>query len=92
MIYSRWTLATGCIVGVTPPGFFGVEVGQAFDLLMPVQTNPVVRPGIPRDEHTPWLKILLRLRTGPTFRIPRIAIIEMRRAHSPGWLAFKDCQ
>jgi len=31
------------IVGVTPPGFFGVEVGRAFDVAVPLCAEPLVR-------------------------------------------------
>jgi putative ABC transport system permease protein len=31
------------IVGVTPPGFFGTEVGRAFDVAVPVQLETMVR-------------------------------------------------
>ena len=31
------------IVGVTPPGFFGVEVGRAFDVAVPLCAEPVIR-------------------------------------------------
>ena len=28
------------IVGVTPPGFFGLNVGVAFDVILPLETEP----------------------------------------------------
>jgi predicted permease len=31
------------IVGVTPPGFFGVEVGRTFDVALPLCAEPLVR-------------------------------------------------
>ncbi len=52
------------VVGVAPPGFHGVLVGSAFDLLLPVRINDLIRPTTPRVLHAPWLRILLRLRPG----------------------------
>ena len=31
------------VVGVTPPAFFGPEVGRAFDLAVPIGTDPLIR-------------------------------------------------
>ncbi|MEO6238895.1 MAG: ABC transporter permease [Vicinamibacterales bacterium] len=31
------------IIGVTPPGFFGVEVGRTFDVAVPLCAEPVIR-------------------------------------------------
>ena len=31
------------IVGVTPPGFLGLEAGRAFDVAIPLATEPLVR-------------------------------------------------
>jgi putative ABC transport system permease protein len=33
---------TVTIVGVTPPAFFGVDVGRAFDVALPLETEPLV--------------------------------------------------
>jgi putative ABC transport system permease protein len=68
------------IVGITPPEFLGVEVGQAFDLFLPVSINALIRPSIPYDVHTPWLRMLLRLRPGDT----REAAMAALRAAQPG--------
>jgi putative ABC transport system permease protein len=62
------------IVGVTPPEFFGVEVGQAFDLFLPVSINALIRPSIPYDQHTPWLRILMRLSPGETRDVAMTAL------------------
>ena len=46
------------IVGVTPPGFFGVEVGRAFDVAVPLCAEPLTRGA--------------RIRAGPEGRlVPR---------------------
>lgn len=34
--------ATVTIVGVTPPEFFGVDVGRAFDVALPLETEPLI--------------------------------------------------
>ena len=52
------------VVGVAPAGFHGVQVGSAFDLLLPIHTNDLIRPTTPRDLHAGWLRIMLRLRPG----------------------------
>jgi putative ABC transport system permease protein len=31
------------IVGVAPPGFFGVDVGRTFDVAIPIGTEPLIR-------------------------------------------------
>jgi putative ABC transport system permease protein len=49
------------IVGVTPPEFFGVEVGSAFDMILPIKAN---LPGSAFDDDVPWLSIMLRLKPG----------------------------
>ena len=52
------------IVGVTPPGFFGPDVGRVFDVAIPFGTEPLVRP----REHSLdgrsvwWLNIMARLK------------------------------
>jgi predicted permease len=55
------------IVGVTPPGFSGVSVGQPVDVTIPLTMLPRMRPG-ERDALTSasrsWLDIMGRLRPG----------------------------
>jgi len=59
------------IVGVAPPGFYGLEVGRAADIFVPVMMQPVVMPAsenwlqgsIARAE---WLTVVGRLRPGLT--------------------------
>jgi putative ABC transport system permease protein len=31
------------IIGVTPPGFFGVEIGRSFDVAVPICSEPLIR-------------------------------------------------
>jgi putative ABC transport system permease protein len=49
------------IVGVTPPGFFGMEVGRTFDVAAPLAANRG-----PRAANVSWLTIAARLRPGQT--------------------------
>jgi len=56
------------IVGVTPASFFGPDVGRAFDVAIPLATEPLVRP---RDSAldqrmTWWMNIAARLKPGQT--------------------------
>jgi putative ABC transport system permease protein len=54
------------IVGVTPPEFFGIEVGRTFDVAIPFGTEPLVRgkeSALDRRSNW-WLSVVVRLRTG----------------------------
>jgi hypothetical protein len=57
------------IVGVTPPGFFGIEVGSSPDITVPLTMQPEVMPdkenwlGRPRNT-VDWLRIFGRLKPG----------------------------
>ena len=52
------------IVGVAPPEFFGLDVGYAFDVILPLETEPLLGRLPPRlDSRTwPWLRITAWLR------------------------------
>jgi putative ABC transport system permease protein len=49
------------IVGVTPPSFFGMEVGRTFDVAAPLAANRG-----PRAANVSWLTIVGRLKPGQT--------------------------
>jgi hypothetical protein len=51
------------IVGVTPPEFFGVEVGRTFDIAIPVCTDPLIRGENARLDGRSdwWLSLIGRL-------------------------------
>ena len=52
------------IVGVTPRRFFGTEVGRAFDVILPLHTEPLVRGGDAAiDSPTNFLTVIARLRS-----------------------------
>ena len=54
------------IVGVTPAGFDGIQVGSTFDVAVPVAAESILHHGTSRleDTQTWWLQILLRLKPG----------------------------
>ncbi len=56
------------VVGVTPPGFDGLEIGQAADLILPLSAEALVRGAQsnlrpPFDGMNMWLRIGVRLRS-----------------------------
>lgn len=53
------------IIGVTPPEFLGIEVGQAFDVAVPLETEPLIRgPRSSIDEPRSFtFALLVRLKT-----------------------------
>jgi len=56
------------VMGVTPPEFFGVEVGRNFDVAVPVCAEPLING---EDSHTAkrnhwWLAVIGRLKPGWT--------------------------
>ncbi len=56
------------IVGVSPPAFFGTDVGQRFDVAIPIGTESLLR-GIDSSLGLPtrnWLRIMVRLRPDQT--------------------------
>jgi putative ABC transport system permease protein len=53
------------IIGVTPPEFFGAEVGRTFDVAVPLNAHRLIRgkdSGI--DDGMNWLSIMVRLKPG----------------------------
>ncbi len=56
------------VVGVTGPEFFGPEVGNTFDVAVPLGTDPLLRgaQGILDSRNSWWLRILVRLAPGQT--------------------------
>ena len=55
------------IVGVSPPGFFGIDVGRAVDVFVPLGSEPLVRGRETwLDRHDYWLTIMARLRSDQT--------------------------
>jgi predicted permease len=72
------------VIGVTPPGFFGIEVGTAPSLFVPILMQPTVVPmlGNPPRLITGQFRVLTRLRPGVTAAQATAAL--ETRVH--GWL------
>jgi predicted permease len=51
------------VIGVMPPTFFGVEVGRVLDVAMPYRLAAQFT-STPFDDDTPWLNIMVRLKSG----------------------------
>ncbi len=59
------------VIGVTPPYFFGVSVGDRFDLAVPICAEPLINAQYsfingPRSHETWWLALIGRLNPGWT--------------------------
>lgn len=56
------------VIGVTPAGFFGMEVGRSYDIAVPICSEPVIKGESTRLEqrHGWWLAITGRLKPGWT--------------------------
>ena len=54
------------IVGVTPPGFYGLAPGRSFDVVIPLGAEPLIRGSESRlDRRTSWwLQVFVRLKHG----------------------------
>jgi len=54
------------IIGVTPASFFGLEVGQSFDVALPICSEAALRGASSRldDGNTWWLTVMGRLKPG----------------------------
>lgn len=59
------------IIGITPPEFFGVEVGDAPDVFVPIMMQPTVMPAFENlldnpINSRPWVQVIARTRLGTT--------------------------
>jgi putative ABC transport system permease protein len=64
------------VVGVTPAGFFGVEVGRRFDVALPIGTEPLVRGKDTRLDNrgSAFLQVMLRLKPGQSIEAATTAL------------------
>jgi predicted permease len=71
------------IIGVTPPAFFGLEVGQQADVVAPLVADEIVRraSSTERRADMQWLTMYARLRPGQTVDDATAAL----RAWLPSW-------
>ena len=65
---------TFTIIGVTPPDFFGLNIGAAVDVILPLQTEPLLGRLPSRLERWPWLHTTGRLRPGETVAAATAAV------------------
>jgi putative ABC transport system permease protein len=79
------------IVGVTPPWFFGPDVGRTFDIAMPIG---LASPSTLDGRLTWWLNIMARLRPGQTMALGQDALAaaqhEIREQARPDALTGTD--
>jgi predicted permease len=64
------------IIGVTPPSFFGVDVGRTFDVAIPIGTEPLIRgkeSSLDRRSNW-WLNVMIRLGDGQSVEAGTAAI------------------
>src|SRR4051812_30055329 len=66
------------IIGVTPPGFFGLEGGRSFDCIVPLRTEALIRGrgSVLDSGSTNFLSIVARLKPGQSLEA---AATELRR-------------
>jgi putative ABC transport system permease protein len=62
------------VIGVTPPAFLGVIVGQTFDIAVPVRAQPSIMRSTPYPDDGPWLRVMLRLKRGQSLQEATTAI------------------
>jgi putative ABC transport system permease protein len=79
------------IVGVMPPGFFGVDVGRTADLIVPFATEPVMRgrESVLAERSTWWVEIMARVKAGQDEHDAAAAVnarrAQIREATLPDW-------
>jgi len=79
------------VVGVTPPDFFGPEVGRTFEIAVPLGDEPILRGRESRldQRSTWWLSIMARLRSDQSIDAANAALRAaqpaIRDATAPGF-------
>src|SRR5438128_1378661 len=68
------------IVGVTPPGFFGLEVGNQFEVALPLTTRALWWDHVLDRTDAWWLRVMGRLKHGSSL----LQAAEFVKAISPG--------
>ncbi len=53
------------IIGVTPPSFFGLNVGEAFDVILPIETERLLGRTPARLDSPTWTWLQVMARRGP---------------------------
>jgi putative ABC transport system permease protein len=69
------------IVGVMPPGFFGVDVGRMTDVMLPFAAEPLIRGQESRLDtvDSSWLQIMVRLKLGQNLEGANAALRGVQR-------------
>jgi predicted permease len=64
------------IAGVTPPDFFGTDVGRGFDVVVPIGAEPLIRgrDSVLDRRSTWWLNIMARLKHGQSIAAATAAL------------------
>jgi putative ABC transport system permease protein len=64
------------IVGVTPPGFTGVDVGRMADVMLPFAAEPILtgQESVLERVGASWLEIMVRLKPGQTLKHANAAL------------------
>src|SRR6476469_3063056 len=82
------------VIGVTPPRFFGPDVGRTFDIVLPLGAEPLVRGRETWADRrsTWWLSVMARLKPTQSLEAAVQSIREVqpqiREATHPGWEGF----
>jgi predicted permease len=76
------------IVGVTPPEFFGVEIGVAPDLFLPIMMQPTVMPSFENLLQNPivnrqWVRTIARTRPGVSLEQGAAALDAIVQGNNP---------
>jgi putative ABC transport system permease protein len=78
------------VVGVMPPGFFGVDVGRMVDVMLPFAAEPILqgRESVLQTVGESWLEMMVRLKPGQTVEHANAALRsvqpQIRAAVLPG--------
>jgi predicted permease len=92
-VVGRQILLSGVpftIVGVAPPDFFGVEVGAAPQLFVPVMMQPAVMPMMVNlldrpNVYSTWLRVVGRLSPGVSIQQAAARLDALPRAPETDW-------
>jgi putative ABC transport system permease protein len=67
------------IIGVTPSGFFGTEVGRAFDVAVPITSDSLRGRGAALESRVTWrLSVMVRLKPGQSIDAATTALRGMQ--------------
>ena len=73
--------ATFTIIGVTPEGFFGPDVGRRFDVIVPIGTEPLLSgdPASLDSGGRHWLFMMVRRRPGQSLEAATAALRQLQQ-------------